>query len=337
MKSPVFISGLSKSGTSMVKTLFDGHPELFVVPPNELLFFYFSDSPSLNRIKAPEPTGDPGQLLRNIARGEYNVRMNQPDAPDYRKQFKVSEFVEEVDRLEPKSLPEAMEQLYRAYAHNCTSFTGDPAKVRFVSKTIWETEYFSELLNWFGDLKFLYVLRNPYAHFHSALKSMRGGSKGYEGMKLTWRNRFPFVGRQLALMRTSYYLMRKYRKLFSDRFYVLVFDRLVEDPDTELRKVCEFLEIQFDETLRYPTILGDPWGGNSWYAKDYQAIDKRPLTHWKGKISPLEIKYVNQHFEDIVREFDFEVLRSSASILRPFHYTEGPLTYVANRVMYFYR
>ncbi len=43
MKSPIFVSGLSKSGTSMVKTLFDGHPDLFVVPPNEMLFFFFSE------------------------------------------------------------------------------------------------------------------------------------------------------------------------------------------------------------------------------------------------------------------------------------------------------
>ncbi len=337
MKSPIFVSGLSKSGTSMVKTLFDGHPGLFVIPPNELLFFFFSDLPSLNRIKAPEPTGDPGQLLRNLARSEYNVRMNQPGAGDYREQFNVSAFTEDIDRLEVSSYPEAMEDLLGAYARNCSTFNGDPDTTRFLAKTIWETEYFPELLNWFGDMKFLYVLRNPYAHFHAALKSMRAGDKGHEGMKLTWRNRFPFIGRELALMRTSYCLMRKYRKLFGDHFYVLVYDRLLEDPDTELKKVCDFLEIEFHPALRCPTILGQPWKGNSWYAENYDGIDKRPLTHWHDKISQLEIKYVNQHFQDVVEEFGFKVLPANCSILRPFHYTETPLTYIANRVMYFYR
>ena len=337
MKSPIFVSGLSKSGTSMVKTLFDGHPDLFVVPPNELLFFFFSDLPSMNRIKAAEPTGDPSRLLRNLARSEYNVRMNQPGAADYREQFNVSAFTEDVDRLEVSSYREAMERLFGAYARNCTTFSGDPAAVRFLAKSIWETEYFPDLLDWFGDMKFLYVLRNPYAHFHSAVKSMRGGRKGHEGMKLTWRNRFPFIGRQLALMRTSYYLMRKYRKLFGDHFYVLVFDRLLEDPDAELKRVCDFLDIEFHPTLRCPTILGQPWGGNSWYVENYDGIDKRPLTHWQDKISQLEIKYVNRHFQDVVEEFGFKVLAEDCSILRPFHYTEPPLVYIANRVMYFYR
>ncbi|MCP4377535.1 MAG: sulfotransferase, partial [bacterium] len=269
MKSPIFVSGLSKSGTSMVKTLFDGHPELFVVPPNELLFFFFSDLFSLNRIQAPEPAGDPNQLLRNLARSEYNVRMNSRDAADYREQFDVSAFTSDIDCLEVSSHAEAMEALFCAYARNCSTFSGDLNTVRFLSKTIWETEYFPELLDWFGDMKFVYVLRNPYAHFHAALKSMRAGEKGRERMKLTWRNRFPFIGRELALMRTSYCLMRKYRRLFPKNFYVLVYDRLLEDPDTELKQVCEFLDIEFDPALRCPTILGQPWGGNSWYAENY--------------------------------------------------------------------
>ncbi|MCP4378445.1 MAG: hypothetical protein GY794_20010, partial [bacterium] len=114
-------------------------------------------------------------------------------------------------------------------------------------------------------------------------------------------------------------------------------DRLLEDPDTELKQVCEFLDIEFDPALRCPTILGQPWGGNSWYAENYDGIDKRPLTHWRDKISQLEVKYVNRHFQDVVEEFDFEVLPARGSILRPFHYTETPLVYIANRVMYFYR
>jgi protein-tyrosine sulfotransferase len=337
MKSPIFVSGLSKSGTSMVKTLFDGHPDLFVVPPNELLFFFYSDLLSLNRIQAPQPAGDPNQLLRNLARSEYNVRMNQADSKDYREQFNVSAFIEDIDTLEVSSYAEAMEALFGAYARNCSTFDGDLADTRFLSKTIWETEYFPELLNWFGDMKFLYVLRNPYAHFHAALKSMRAGEKGREGMALTWRNRFPFIGRQLALMRTSYCLMRKYQRLFPKNFHVLVFDRLLEDPEAELKRVCEFLDMDFHPVLRQPTILGQPWGGNSWYVDNYDAIDKRPLTHWRKKISKLEIKYVNQHFQDVVEEFGFEVLAGNCSILRPFHFTEIPLTYIANRVMYFYR
>ncbi len=42
MKQPIFISGLRKSGTSMVKNLLDNHPALFMFPPNEFHFFTFT-------------------------------------------------------------------------------------------------------------------------------------------------------------------------------------------------------------------------------------------------------------------------------------------------------
>ena len=40
---PIFVSGLRKSGTSMMRHLFDGHPDIFSNPKGEFHFFRYTD------------------------------------------------------------------------------------------------------------------------------------------------------------------------------------------------------------------------------------------------------------------------------------------------------
>jgi hypothetical protein len=74
LKQPIFISGLRKSGTSMVKNLLDNHPALFMYPPNEFHFFKFTHFHNLGRKIAsglihgngqPMLTGMNSSILKN--------------------------------------------------------------------------------------------------------------------------------------------------------------------------------------------------------------------------------------------------------------------------------
>ena len=338
MKAPVFISGLRKSGTSLVKHLLDSHPDLFVFPPNELHFFGFSHHPALVKNKQSR-VDDPQELIKQIAENYFIKRLTYKNTEYYLPQFDYGKFIDYINQSNTNSYKEVYENLSKAF---CYALDKESAidQQRFVSKTVLETEFFPELLNWFPDLKFIYVLRNPYAHYVSAIKSMRthtSGQKGqkYEGMKLSAiRNPYPYIGYEISRMKHSYYFMEKYSRLYPDRFYVLIYDDLLNDSKKEMEKLSDFLEIHYDSVLLKPTLLNQLWQGNSWHYSGFMDIDQRPMNQWKEEISKVEIRFLNKFFAPFIERY-FHLEESRASVLRPLHISEYKITrYLANRLLY---
>ncbi len=344
MNAPVFISGLRKSGTSLVKSLLDGHPDLFVYPPNELHLFRYSDHPALVKDKLARYK-QPARLLQAVAKTPFVRRMADRTSSFYLPEFDSNLFDRQINRQidphKPIRLHEVFTGLMQAM-YQAIYKQSMPDRLRGVSKSVLETEYFPEIRQMFPDSRFIYVLRNPYAHFVSAVRSMRTHTgkankrDGYEGMTLkALTHPYPFLGPELKRMEHSYYFMQKYARLYPDRFYVLVYDDLIADPRREMERLCRFLDLRFDEVLLRPTLMERPWKGNSWFNGDFEGIDRRPLEQWKQHIRAGEIRLVNRHFNRLIQDY-FELLETSGSIWAPFHRSEyKPWVYLANRLLYF--
>lgn len=343
MENPIIISGLRKSGTSLVKSLLDHHPDLFVFPPNELHLFRYSAHPSLVKDKLAR-LENPGELLHALGINSFIQRMGDKTSPHYQPEFDAVAFQEQIRSAKPGDQREVYSLLFEAM-HASLYGEALPQGMRCVSKTVLETEFFPEWLNMFPDCRFVYVLRNPYAHFVSAVRSLRTHTgrnnrrknrQTYEGMPLhALRDPYPFLGPELARMKHSYYFMEKYARLFPDHFYILVYDELIRSPETEMQKLCSFLEIRYEQSLLKPTLLGKPWGGNSWHSPRLDGIDTLPLHQWKKHISGGELRLLNRHFRDLIDRY-FEVQTPDSSILWPFHASEyKPWVYLGNRFLYY--
>lgn len=331
MQDPIFVSGLRKSGTSMVKNLLDGHPDLFVHPPNEVHLFRYSEHEAAIKDKQGQDS-DPAALLDRLAQIKFVQRMNDDSAKDYRPQVDLDRFDEAVMDYTPSSYADVYEALFTSMADASTHFDGDLDVQRPASKTVLDTEFFPDLREWFPDLKFVYVLRNPYGHFASARNSMRLQSGSGEGSEMgVLSDPYPFIGSELRRMELSYYLARKFARLYPDQFTILVYDDILEDPEPTLRELAQFLDVDYHENMTNPTICGDPWGGNSWYAEEFAGIDPSPLDHWMDDISSPEIGVINDLFADVLDEFGFDEIDADGSRLRPFHRSERPKAYIANR------
>lgn len=331
MNDPVFVSGLRKSGTSMVKNLLDGHPELFVYPPNEVHFFRYSEHDAAIKDKQGRES-DPAALLDRLANIQFVQRMNDDSSSDYRPQIDLEQFNNSVSGRTPSSFPEVYEALFESMANASSHFDCDLDEQRPASKTVLDTEFFPELREWFPDLKFLYVLRNPYGHFASARNSMRLQSGSSEGSDMgLLSDPYPFIGSELRRMELSYHLARKFERLYPDQFSIVLYDDILEAPEETLRDVASFLEIDYHEKMTNPTVCGEPWGGNSWYAEAFEGIDPSPLDHWMDDISAGEIRVINDLFSDVFDTFSFDRIDADKSTLRRFHLSEGPRSYVANR------
>ena len=339
LKAPVFISGLRKSGTSMVKALLDSHPDFFVFPANELHLFKFSYHPSIIKDKSAF-IENPKELLRKIAYNKFISRIADKNSEFYIPQFNFTSFKQYIENSEVENCQNVYEVLFKAFYYAIEE-SGNPDNLRFVSKTVLETEFFPELLSWYPDMKFIYVLRNPYAHFVSAIKSLRTHSRwnkkeAYEGMKLSaFKNPYPYLGPEIFRMKYSYYFMEKFKRLYPDNFHILVYDDLLKDSETELKQLTDFLRVDYNATLLKPTILDKVWEGNSWRNHQFNQISKAPLDEWKQDISGGEIRLLNKFFQNITEKY-FSLETSGSNILKPFQPSEYvPHRYILNRLLYF--
>ncbi len=311
---PVFIVGCAKSGTTLLQALLDGHPELLVMP-SELNVFRFSDHPSrlgfrkLGRLVEPPAIAEAmlDQLFflqvrdpERLARLERRIRVDPPH--DF-SPLDPEVFVHTV--LAPPAL-RSHREIYRRFFEALLAATGqasgDLATRRWVEKSPHQEEYAPLLREWFPNARFLHVVRNPYA----TLRALRRVATGDHLVGRT--PRYPSLRPSLRELRSSYELAAVNRRNLGECYRVVRYETLVSDPTSVLAELAAFLGIAGADIRLEPTLLGQPWTGNSTSGRRFSGIDHTPLEDWRSEITPYEIALVNRHLGQALRDYDYEVV-----------------------------
>ena len=167
-----------------------------------------------------------------------------------------------------------------------------------------------------SQLSFCPFIRNPYASLVAIRKSKA-------------RRRFPDIKNYLLSLQNSYYYLYKNQALLNN-YLVVKYEDLLTDNLTMMKKICDFLKIEFSEELTYPTLRGRAWHGNSSNGHTFKGISKKPLTNWQNEITNLEIQLVNDFLSSPVRDYAYERLNVSKSVYFPIQ-KESIKTYFKNR------
>jgi protein-tyrosine sulfotransferase len=139
-----------------------------------------------------------------------------------------------------------------------------------LEKTPLQEEFAVDLYCEFPNAKFIHIIRNPYSHAVTLRKRIqkRGGR---------WPNYQERVTDPLKM--TTYYMERN-KKLIKN-YLVLKYEDLISQPQRTMSQVCAFLNIEFDDVLLTPTILGNNWKGNSMYDNSgFSGVDSSNLYRW---------------------------------------------------------
>jgi hypothetical protein len=346
LRKPIFITGLRKSGTSMTKNLLDNHPDLFVYPPNEFHFFKFTHFHNLGRkIDHASIRQRPfDQIIEEVCNSRWLNPWRRPSNIDWDAFVDIGKLHELIRSSQATSYRELFVDIASAMAAATTGFDGDLETCRFTCKGVQQEEFFCELREWFPDLKMVYVLRNPYAQLNSAINNMRHTRKGYEEKmrigvdqsRLDASFKYPYLGPRLRQMRVSYYFMRKFRELCPQSFYILKYDDLLLDTEGTLRKLCEFLELDFHENLLEVTLCGQPYLQRGWSVKQHKdnKVSTKPLHAWKTQMSDLAKRLVTLYFRDMLEDYGYGVVESPVSSWKRMDRSEDLNVYIANRLLF---
>ncbi|MGH9161346.1 MAG: sulfotransferase family protein, partial [Vicinamibacteraceae bacterium] len=239
--APIFIVGLNRSGTTLLRLMLDAHSRIAI--PNESHFFlrYYKRRAELADLREPHRRV---ALVEQILREPYVQRWDRKLAPS------------DIDLGQCTSLEETIRQIYLAYA-------------RLFGKDLWgdkTPEYSTEahvLNRMFPDARFIHLIRDGRDVALSIIQRKWGPDDFVTAMR-AWAQDVTWTRKMLGM-------------LPEDRYVELRFEDLIARPEAELRRVTEFLGVGFEEQmLRYSEGAEETVGGNI-HTRIHGHLSKPPL------------------------------------------------------------
>lgn len=271
---PVFVFGVHRSGTTLVRDLLDHHPELSVLPSEGTLFTNFAWH--LRRLRRDDWLRFLGcEWLRRLA----NPINQQPYWLLGRSSGEGSPYIAFARalmawwplveaRLGQRITSWPLIAIALAYAYCTAGFRTASPLERWVEKTPTNERFIARLTAEFPNAKLIHVVRHPFAVYASHRRAARNPDRplGDENLILHQMHR----SYQEAVHRT----VRP-----SDSYMLLRYEDLLEDTAGTAHRLAFFLGIQTLPVMLQPTVNGIPTPSNSSFGADDVAgrLNRRPL------------------------------------------------------------
>jgi|APHM01.1.fsa_nt_gi Sulfotransferase domain. len=254
-RHPVFVVGMPRSGTTLLSSLLDAHPDLVIAPETH----YFARCWSGGRI---DGWADVERML---------ARLNQqPGVHDMA--LSDDEWAAVRDQLHALEAP-AHGDILRALIETYTARSEAPA---WGEKTPDHLRHVPEMARQFPNAVFLAIIRDPRDVVLS-LRNLPWSRRTTPGQAWTWR--------------TYAALVDRYRTHYTGRFFALRYEDLIVHPEACLRDVCAFLETPFHEAMLQPRQQEDQHfdpDREPWKRKSASDIDASNREKWRVQMSEAE-------------------------------------------------
>lgn len=145
------------------------------------------------------------------------------------------------------------------------------------------------LLEWYPQAKVIHTLRDPRAIFVSEQRK----KSDQDGIAQHYRlfRRVPIlldIYLSLHILITWLRVVRlhkRYQTRYPNRYFLSRYEDLVSDPETHLRQLCQFLEIEFSPAMLQQEVV------NTWFsAKNGQpkeGFDASAIERWRKYLNPM--------------------------------------------------
>ncbi len=300
---PVFVCGHPKSGTSLVRSLLDSHPQLVVYPEETVFFRRYL--PRAQGLKLDEKLALADKLLIHI------FDWNQTNPPAHQAGFLDRDYSD----ISLLVVSQAMRQLVAdGYRHDGDILSAavlafgmvcgqiNEQSVHWVEKTPYNEYYVEQILNWWPDALFIHVVRDPRDNFVS-----------YQRKHPEWSAR-TFAESWSHSTRSG---LDSQKKFGPGKYWVLRYEELIQSPDEVLPALCRFLEISDHPTLKMPTRSGKAWRGNSMFAEQFKQISASPKGRWKETMNTDDLVLIEGLNRSSIKLLGYELSGARLTEARP--------------------
>jgi hypothetical protein len=273
---PIFIVGVHRSGTTLLRYMLNSNPRIHIPPESDFIPYFFGRQPT-------ESLSDEriAQILNVIFTRYRFVREWQGEPPD---------LVQFIDSMPDRTPAAFLNTLYRAYAsQNNADRWGD--------KTPIYTSYIDLINKIFPQAQFIHLIRDGRDVALSMLETW--GPKDFHiDIYFTARN---WVYRTCLARNAGL-------QLGPDRYYELRYEHLVQDPERELRPLCEFLNEVYLPAMAEPHRLGRTQiAAGSFHAPIRNPPNPHRIKRWQQEMTQPDLRLFQHLARDLLADLNYSL------------------------------
>ena len=276
MSSPVFIVGGSRTGSEMLKTMLSVSGELDFVDEIFLLCPRWLHSDLKSSIKRYVGDLDAPGALDRLMDLLYSGRPYG---------WFWSAIEDEVDRdllhAELAKNPLSLRSIFDALMHVHAKIGG---KNGVGAKFPLHYSYTDTLIEWFPDCRIIHTTRNPKAVYASQAAKYIRPNDGIIGRNYKRLPQFVHINIQTA------WTARLHRRMRDKPNYRLIrYEDVVNNPESEIWQLCEFLGVPFLKGMLNPHQYGSSFGKIG----ATSGVDNSSLERWRKTVSPWTARLID--------------------------------------------
>ena len=305
------ILGVGKNGTTLMGSLLDNHPEISTFPMEMKFVEHY-----LNTIKDKSFNGVIKFFLKESKISHLNLQNKLSEKEEELKRvvtgnlasinFDKLKFEQIItDSITNRSNNEKEFKDILIFLHKyLNKYLNKPFKNKIVFQDgCFGLRYVEQQLNIFSNIKFIVIIRNPldvYVSFKKITKQFKFfrrfiGDFSREEKMTTSRDYL------------NYTIINKLFDKYKDdnKFIFVKYENLVFNPDKEMKKIANFLNIDYSKNLITPSVFGQSWLGNSSRAKQKKNIDNKEVNKFYKFLNDDEINFIELKLQKFFKNFNY--------------------------------
>jgi hypothetical protein len=212
--SPIFIIGVARSGTTLLSLMLDSHSRIAIPFESHFFVSYYRQY----NTRSLGGTDEARKIAQQI--------LSEP----YLRRWDLSVYPDELDLRNCPNLPAVIAEIYRVYAKKCGK-----------DKDIWgdksppytQSVYILEKM--FPTARYIHLIRDGRDVALSLMNKLWGPGDFVSSIEYWVRN--------ISCARRMLYMLPE------DRYIEVRFEQLVADPESEIKRVVDFLGVEFEPAM----------------------------------------------------------------------------------------
>lgn len=288
----VILTGHRKSGTSVFHRLFDGVNGINLYPTDlSVLYAYF---PCFT-------------LNGNITNNELKIRLIQVVkkslgfvSADNASAIDIEKFVEifklEIDSINLRDKMDVILSIYNAWnKYNNKAVDSYP----FIFKETSQSIYFKDYLDKFPKLKMISIVRDPRDNY----AAINAGAADYYSK--FGEDDISILGSHINRARMDLLSAKINRENYPESFLAIRFEDLVNDTETVMKNISEFLNIEFSVNMLTPETYGVPYRGNNFDGNKFNGLSNKNIGTWSNRVPDSSVKVIEYWIGDIMKYWGY--------------------------------
>lgn len=287
---PILVVGCPRSGTTLLQLMLHAHPRIAIPPENRFVFPIYRRRVQFGDLTRPRSRDRVASFIIDHDWSRLDHFGVDPD--DVRRRMHAA----------APTIGSLLAAVFAAYAAQFD-------KPRWGDKRPAYIERLDVLLRLFPDAQIVHIIRDG-RDCVSSLKRMPWWEQSTYAAIRSWVEAMEHGARARATLAPDQYIEVRY-------------EDLVADPESEVRRLCDFLDEAFDPAMLAPyrvSPVAVP-AGKTWHHRTHGQVDDAAVRRWATDLLPWELRLMEAVAAPQLRAHGYELSGGRRPVPPPLHLT----------------